>query len=97
MCDPLPYHIGYNTVDYIDPTTLGDRSRCSRSFVPTHGSIRLEPSSASHRRRLDVFVEECWSNICYDRFSQREADVVCKQLGYPSGLSRGIVSDRLHP
>lgn len=74
---------------------FGDRSLCERPAMPTlEGTIRLIPVSSSLRPdigRLEVFVGGIWGTVCSRDFSFREADVVCRQLGFPLAGTQGIV------
>ena len=55
------------------------------------GEIRLAGSSIPDRGRVDVCVNGTWGTICDDFWDNRDASVVCRQLGYsPFGMSSHV-------
>ena len=52
------------------------------------GDVRLVNGREPNEGRVEVCFNETWGTICdhispYGNWNQSEADVVCKQLGYP--------------
>lgn len=58
-----------------------------------HGDVRIVDGSSTSNGRVEVFVSSQqdgplqWSTICDDDWDIRDADVVCRQLGYPRSLA----------
>jgi len=66
----------------------GDRSdekNCSASYLDY--SIRLAGSNVSNVGRVEVKVFGQWGLICDDLFGLRDAEVVCRELGFPLGAT----------
>ena len=47
-----------------------------------HGDIRLAGTSYSTIGRVEVCLNGTWGTICSNSFDDKDASVVCKQLGY---------------
>ena len=60
--------------------------------LTSHGDVRLSGGSADYGR-VEVFVDDQWNAMCYygsgQGFDDREARVVCRQLGYDTGTDHG--------
>ncbi|CAG7722759.1 unnamed protein product, partial [Allacma fusca] len=46
------------------------------------GSVRLVDGSHEHEGRVEVFHDDRWGPICDDEWDERDAKVICAQLGY---------------
>ena len=48
----------------------------------THGSVRLLSGETERRGTVEVCVDGYWGTICHSGWDSRDADVVCRQLGF---------------
>ena len=48
----------------------------------TNGTVRLMNGSTSDEGRVEVCVNGEWGTVCDSGWDRREAEVVCRQLGY---------------
>ncbi|XP_019614673.1 PREDICTED: scavenger receptor cysteine-rich domain-containing group B protein-like [Branchiostoma belcheri] len=53
-----------------------------------HSRIRLVGGSSRKEGRVEVRPADSmtWGTVCHNQFDMKDADVVCKMLGYPSAL-----------
>lgn len=51
--------------------------------------MRILDGSSASNGRVEVYVSSVsrWSTVCDDLWDIRDADVVCRQLGYPRALA----------
>ena len=59
---------------------------CRREFNAVKGTLRLADESAASGR-LEVFVRGEWVTVCAGRWSRRNTEVACRELGFPGALS----------
>ena len=50
----------------------------------TQGAIRLQ-GGTSIQGRVEICINNAWGTVCDDFFGAPDAQVVCRQLGLPSG------------
>ena len=57
----------------------------------TEGDVRLVGNSATeYQGRVEICHDNQWGTVCDDQWNFREAQVVCRQLGY-SGVLEKII------
>ena len=57
---------------------------CTTYTVCPPGDIRLVGSSVADAGRVELCLNNVWGTICDDGFDVNDANVVCRQLGYPN-------------
>ena len=57
----------------------------------TEGSIRLSDGANNLQGRVEVCVGNKWGTVCHNKWNNIDAQVVCKQLGYPNSGKINIV------
>ena len=56
-------------------------------FVTKISDIRLINGNSEYEGRLEITHDGEWGTVCNDYFSDRDAHVVCRQLGYGGGVA----------
>ena len=71
--------------------TSGNATLCHRDSVPLdEGAVRLsnvEVTSDTRSGVVEVHFNGSWGTLCDESFRYQEADVVCKELGFPAALA----------
>ena len=62
----------------------------NKNYLPflgcTTGVVRLVGGGSVNQGRVEICVNNSWGTVCDDLFGINDARVICRQLGYPSGL-----------
>ena len=87
------------TVSYTVPTGTGampvrdaagnDAPTFSGQEVSVGAALRLMGGTGNHEGRLEIRYEGQWGTVCDDYWTDVEADVACRALGYPNGSVEG--------
>ena len=58
-----------------------------RDIICCDGTVRLAGGSLSNEGRVEICQSGEWKTVCDNNWSDNEARVVCRQLGY---LTQGV-------
>lgn len=78
--------------------------KCARKNITNTPEVRLRSGTLVSEGRVEVRLRDSWGTICDDHWTLREANVVCRSLGYGSAaiaaknayFGRGIGQEILH-
>ena len=62
-------------------------------LVCPSGDIRLVGGSVADEGRVELCLNNAWGTICDDGFDVNDANVICRQLGYPDHGKYNYVAD----
>ncbi|XP_056006894.1 deleted in malignant brain tumors 1 protein-like [Ostrea edulis] len=62
-----------------------DYYRCRHNYDASVYCVRLVDGDNKWTGRLEVFYNGSWGTVCDDWFGDREAEVICRMLGYNEG------------
>ena len=60
----------------------------------TNGDIRLVNGASQYQGRVEVCLHGNWGTVCDDSWDNRDATVVCNQLGYTEGMCKNILAEK---
>ena len=58
--------------------------------VCTNGDLRLAGGNVINEGRIEICINNVWGTICDDYWSDTDANVACRMLGY-SGQSKASI------
>ena len=70
-------------MDATDGDKCHDVSDCEAGKSLADGSLRLTGGRDEYEGNVEVYHEGVWGGVCDDEWDMSEANIVCKQLGYP--------------
>ena len=53
----------------------------------TNGALCLVGGRSSNKGRVEICINGVWGTVCHSSWSSKDARVVCRQLGFPVGVS----------
>ncbi|CAI8032266.1 Deleted in malignant brain tumors 1 protein [Geodia barretti] len=84
-CRSSPHNCGhYEDAGVICPAPQDADANC------TNGDIRLADGDNEYQGRVEVCLHGNWGTVCDDGWDNRDAGVVCNQLGYTGGFPSAV-------
>ncbi|XP_028418433.1 protein bark beetle-like [Dendronephthya gigantea] len=83
--EALPIDISSQTGKYFNRSLM---TLAGLAYLPWnifHTSLRLVDGNGYNTGRLEILHQGIWGTICDDGWSQINSDVVCRELGFPTG------------
>ena len=59
-----------------------DASVLCTTIPPNPYPVRLEGGSTPNEGRVEIYYNGQWGTVCDDSWTQTEADIVCRELGF---------------
>ena len=53
----------------------------------SNGALQLVGGRSSNEGRVEICINGVWGTVCHSGWSSSDAQVVCRQLGFPVGVS----------
>jgi hypothetical protein len=60
-------------------------SHCNDAAVVCQPGVRLINGSTSNEGRFEIYHDGTWGTVCDDGWHTNDANVACRELGYPAG------------
>ncbi|EFJ50373.1 hypothetical protein VOLCADRAFT_88920 [Volvox carteri f. nagariensis] len=88
-----------NTNEVSGSGTTPDFNRTTGFFPCTNnGAVRLRDNLVNSSGRVEYCNDGRWGTICHDGWDDRDATVVCRQLGYRYGIAqKGLLANGASP
>lgn len=73
---------GYDTAQPLPGAQSNDNSGFYGPTLSCFSAVRLADGPSENMGRLEVFYQGIWGSVCDDGFSDKEAVVFCRIMGY---------------
>lgn len=78
-----------HTCDHKDDVVVECLPRTDAT-IHRNATIRLKDGNSSYSGRVEVLFDGKWGTVCDYGWDQRDAQVVCRQLGYQAGAQAAV-------